>query len=95
MTLQSILLLIANKDKLRCLANFLESPPRQRVSWSQVGAAASKKSSWATIPEFKNDWPRRSAKEESDENYSVERHMGSAPLGSVSYNSNKAVIFWP
>ena len=26
MTLQSILLLIVNKDKLRCLSNFLESP---------------------------------------------------------------------
>ena len=94
--LQSILSLIANKDKLRCLANFLESP-RGRISWSQAGRSEllHPKSSWVTIPEFKNDWPRRSAKEESDENYSVERHMGLAPLGYVSYNSNKVVIFWP
>jgi len=33
--LQSILSLIANKDKLRCLANFLESL-RGRISWSQA-----------------------------------------------------------
>jgi hypothetical protein len=69
--LQSILSLIANKVKLRCLANFLESPPRQRVSWSQVGAAASKKVLGRRFQSSKTIGREDLAKEESDENYSV------------------------
>ena len=91
--LQSILSLIANKDKLQCMADFLGvTPEKFFVSGRSCCIQKRFLSDDSRVP---NDWLRSSTKEERDENKSIGWHMGSAPLGSVSYDSNKVVIFRP
>ena len=58
---QSILSLIANKDKLQCIADFLGVTPSREILCLR-SELLHPKNSWATIPEFKTigrEVPRR------------------------------------